>query len=147
MKYFTEKELVCKHCGQLPPSVRENIVSLVDNVLDPLREAYGKPIYVTSGYRCPAHNTAVGGVPRSQHMVGEACDIHAGSPEENLKLAKLIAAQGVFDQEILYVNSATDLRPRFIHVSYKRNGANRHRILKQIAGHTNYLVVPPSEVI
>lgn len=142
MKYFTEKELVCKHCGQLPPSVRENIVSLVDNVLDPLREAYGKPIYVTSGYRCPAHNAAVVGVPNSQHMKGEACDIHAGSPEENLKLAKLIAAQGVFDQEILYVNSATDMRPRFIHVSYKKNGTNRHRILKQVAGQKTYSIVP-----
>lgn len=147
MKYFTDKELCCKHCGQLPPSVKENITALVDHVLDPLREAYGKPVYVTSGYRCPAHNTAVGGVPRSQHMAGEAADIHAGSPAENLKLAKLIAAQGKFDQLILYVNSPTSLEPRFLHVSYKRSGANRHRILKQVAGTSGYAVVPRTELI
>lgn len=146
MKHFTEKELRCKHCGQLPPSVRENLVALVDHVLDPLRDQYGKPIYVTSGFRCPAHNAAVGGVPNSQHMKGEACDIHAGSPEENLKLAKILATQNHFDQMILYVNSASSLAPRFIHVSYKRSGANRHRILKQIAGHTNYLVVLRTEL-
>ena len=58
MKYFNERELRCKHCGQLPPSVKENIEALVANVLDPLRDQYGKPVYVTSGYRCPAHNTA-----------------------------------------------------------------------------------------
>ena len=142
MKHFTEKELRCKHCGQLPPSVRENIVSLVDNVLDPLREAYGKPIYVTSGYRCPAHNAAVGGVPNSQHMKGEACDIHAGSPAENLRLAKIIAQQNNFDQMILYVYSTSSLAPRFIHVSYKKNGGNRHRILKQVAGQKTYSIVP-----
>lgn len=146
MKYFNERELRCKHCGQLPPSVKENIEALVANVLDPLREAYGKPIHVTSGYRCPAHNTAVGGVPRSQHMAGEAADIHAGSPAENLKLAKILAQQNHFDQMILYVNPGS-MNPRFIHVSYKRTGQNRHRILKQVQGHTNYLIVPPSEVI
>lgn len=142
MKHFAEKELRCKCCGQLPPSVRENSVALVINVLDPLRDQYQKPIRVNSAYRCPKHNKEVGGVQNSQHMKGEACDIHAGSPEENLKLAKLIAAQGVFDQEILYVNSATDMRPRFIHVSYKKNGTNRHRILKQVAGQKTYSIVP-----
>ncbi|MCR5064927.1 MAG: peptidase M15 [Bacteroidales bacterium] len=142
MKHFSTQELVCKHCGQLPPSVKENIEALVDNVLDPLREQYGKPVYVTSGYRCLRHNTAVGGVPNSQHTKGEACDIHAGNPAENLKLAKIIAAQGRFDQLILYVNSATSLEPRFVHVSYKRSGTNRKRILKQVAGTTGYSVVP-----
>lgn len=142
MKHFSERELRCKCCGQLPPSVRENITSLVDNVLDPVRDQLGEPIYVTSGYRCPKHNAEVGGVPNSQHMRCEACDIHAGNPAENLKLAKIIAAQGRFDQLILYVNSATSLEPRFVHVSYKRSGPNRKRILKQVAGTTGYSVVP-----
>ena len=141
MKYFTDKELRCKHCGQLPPSVKGNIEALVANVLDPLRDQYGKPVYVTSGYRCPAHNTAVGGVPRSQHMAGEAADIHAGSPAANLELAKILASQNHFDQMILYVNSSTDLKPRFIHVSYKLGGQNRHRILKQVAGTDGYSLV------
>ncbi len=145
MKYFTDKELRCKHCGQLPPSVKENIEALVANVLDLLRDQYGKPVYVTSGYRCPAHNTAVGGVPRSQHMAGEACDIHADSPAENLKLAKILAQQNHFDQMILYVNPGS-MNPRFIHVSYKRTGQNRRRILKQVAGTSGYAVVPRTEL-
>ena len=79
-------------------------------------------------------------------MAGEAADIHAGSPAENLKLAKILAQQNHFDQMILYVNPGS-MNPRFIHVSYKRTGQNRHRILKQVQGHTNYFIVPPSEVI
>ena len=53
MKYFRTKEFECK-CGQcsMPSEVQANIDALVTNVLDPLREAYGKPIYVNSGYRC-----------------------------------------------------------------------------------------------
>jgi len=155
MKYFTDQELRCRCCGQLPPFARENIEALVANVLDPLREVYGKPIHVTSGYRCLKHNTAVGGVKNSQHMIGQAADINTGGlntyglpltederKSENFKLAKILAQQNNFDQMILYVNNATDLRPRFIHVSYKRIGTNRHCILKKIAGHTNYNVVP-----
>lgn len=61
-----------------PPAwARQNLVALVQNVLDPLREAYGKPIYVTSGYRCPRLNAAVGGVANSNHMKGLAADIRA----------------------------------------------------------------------
>jgi hypothetical protein len=141
MKYFTDQELRCRCCAQLPPLVKENLTALVDHVLDPLREAYGKPIHVNSGYRCPKHNAAVGGVKNSQHMLGQACDIHADSTAENLKLAKIVAQQGVFDQLILYTNSISSLEPRFIHVSYKPAGGNRHRILKQVKGTTGYSLV------
>lgn len=118
MKHFKEKEFVCKCCGELPPLQRGNIEALVDNVLDPVREQFGKPIYVSSGYRCPKHNREVGGVPNSQHMRGEAADIHC---DDNAQLARIIVAQGRFDQLILY--------PTFLHVSYKRSGTNRHRVL------------------
>ena len=104
----------------MPPEAQQNIEALVDNVLDPLRDEYGKPIYVNSGYRCAKHNAAVGGVPKSQHKVGEAADIRC---DDNAKLARLIVEQGKFDQLILY--------PTFLHVSYKRNGVNRHKVLKK----------------
>ena len=55
-------------------------------MLDPLREWYGKPIPVTSGYRCPELNKAVGGVANSYHLKGMAADIDTGSKEENAKL-------------------------------------------------------------
>ena len=57
------------------------LTTLVTHVLDPLREMYGKPITVNSGYRCPQLNAAVGGAKTSQHMRGEAADITAGSKE------------------------------------------------------------------
>jgi len=131
-------------CGcTLPPELMPNLTSLVTVVLEPLREAYGKPIYVTSGYRCPKHNAAVGGVKNSQHMAGEAADIHTGSPDENLKLAKLVVELGNYDQLILYGPAGT-MKPRFLHVSWKRLGPNRHRILKKEDGKPGYSVVSPA---
>lgn len=52
-----------------------NLEELVENFLDPLREAYGKPIKVTSGYRCQALNKAVGGSSTSVHLIGYAADL------------------------------------------------------------------------
>lgn len=122
MKNFRIQEFVC-HCGcKMLAEVEANIEALVADVLDPVRELFGKPIYVNSGYRCEAYNRKVGGVSRSQHIVGEAADIHC---DDNAKLAKLIVQQGRFDQLIIY--------PTFLHVSYKRNGNNRHRVLKKTA--------------
>ena len=142
MKHFRIQEFVC-HCGcEMPAEARQNIEALVADVLDPLREAYGKPIYVNSGYRCEKHNKAVGGVPKSQHMLGQAADISVKSEKLKVKsglemLARIIVAQGKFDQLILY--------PTFLHVSYKRNGMNRHRVLKKTA--SGYAVVPHTEAI
>ena len=130
MKNFKIQEFVCR-CGcQMPPEARQNIEALVAEVLDPVREAYGKPIYVNSGYRCPKHNKAVGGVPNSQHMKGEAADISLrltaySLQDELMKLARIIKEQGRFDQLIIY--------PTFLHVSYKRSGGNRHKVLRKSA--------------
>ena len=120
MKWFKEKEFACKCCGQLPPLARENVKALVCEVLDPVRERLGKPIIVNSGYRCPNHNKDVGGVKNSQHLKGEAADIHC---EDNERLKQLIIENGKFDQLITY--------PTFLHVSYKRTGGNRHQRLKK----------------
>ncbi len=97
MKYFTIEELTRSTTARLrgidnTPSqqVINNLIALVDNVLDPLREAWGKPIHVNSGYRCRALNKAVGGVPASQHMRGEAADITAGGKEANRELYSLL---------------------------------------------------------
>ena len=133
MKYFRIQEFVC-HCGcGMPAEARQNIEALVANVLDPVREAYGKPIYVNSGHRCKVYNRKVGGVPRSQHLVGEAADIHC---DDNAKLAKLIVQQGRFDQLVIY--------PTFLHVSYKRTGLNRHRVLRKTA--TGYAEISHREI-
>ena len=120
MKWFKEKEFACKCCGQLPPLARENVKALVREVLDPVREKLGMPIVVNSGYRCEKHNKEVGGVRNSQHLRGEAADIHCA---DNERLKQLIIENGKFDQLITY--------PTFLHVSYKRTGGNRHQRLKK----------------
>ena len=92
----------------------ENLRALVEQVLDPLRERYGKPIYVNSGYRCPKLNALIGGAVNSQHMKGEAADIRC---DNNKELVRLLTEQGKYDQLIIY--------PGFVHVSWKRVGGNR----------------------
>ena len=122
MEYFNESEFACRCCGQLPPSARENIRALVDNVLDPARRKLGKPVFVNSGFRCEKHNAEVGGVKNSQHLRGEAADVCCA---DNKRLAEIIEANGKFDQLILY--------PTFVHVSWKKAGGNRKQILRKTA--------------
>lgn len=125
MKYFTIEELTRSTTARLrgidnTPSqqVINNLIALVDNVLDPLREAWGKPIHVNSGYRCLALNKAVGGVPASQHMRGEAADITAGGKESNRELYSLLR------QLNLPVDQAINEKDfSWIHISY----GPRHR--------------------
>ena len=132
MKDYTMSELTSsptarrKGIDNTPNGVqRAALTALVTNILDPLREAYGKPIVVTSGFRCPRLNRAVGGVAKSQHMKGEAADIRTLSdrPSDNKKLFDLIIKLGLpFDQCI------DEYGYNWIHVSYTSQG-NRRQVL------------------
>lgn len=103
-----------------------NITTLVNKVLDPLREAYGNPIRITSGYRCPELNKAVKGSATSDHVNGRAADI-VGTPNtkaENKKLFYLIQSLGLpFDQLI----NESDFS--WVHVSYRSESENRGQVL------------------
>ena len=126
MKWFSMNEFEC-HCGcRMPDSAKANIEALVEQVLDPARERYGKPVCVNSGYRCARHNAAVGGVAGSQHMRGEAADICCS---DNERLARIIEENGRYDQLIRYMGPGGKIR--FIHVSWKRNGVNRKQVLRK----------------
>lgn len=103
----------------------ENIEALVSKVLDPLREAFGKPVYVRSGYRSVDLNMAVGGVKNSQHLKGEAADITANSREDNQWLFEYIRDNLPFDQLIDEYNYS------WVHVSEKADGCNRRDIIHQ----------------
>ena len=121
MKYFKMSEFECRDGCPMPASARENIEALVEAVLDPARERFGKPITVNSGYRCPRHNAAVGGVPNSQHMRGEAADIRLAEITDNAEIVSAIKENGRWDHMIVY--------PTFVHVSWKRTGQNRKQII------------------
>lgn len=99
--------------------VKDNLKSLVDNILQPLRDKLGGPIFINSGYRCLALNTAVGGVPTSQHVLGQASDCGCNDPYSLAKLAKKMRLP--YDQMIVY--------PTFVHFSHRRDGSNRGQLL------------------
>lgn len=132
MEFFTISELIKsdtaikkKIWNGASREVEDNLIALVGAVLDPLRRRYGKPIRISSGYRNPEVNKAVGGVANSQHLKGEAADIDTGSKLENQRLARLITSMGLpFDQLIDENNYS------WVHVSYKRVGDNRRNILR-----------------
>lgn len=100
------------------------LTALVDNVLDPLRTWWGKPITVNSGYRCPELNAAVRGSKTSQHMKGEAADIDTGDRQQNKLLFEYIRKNLPYDQLIDESNFA------WVHVSYRADGDNRMQVLK-----------------
>ncbi len=96
----------------------EALRALCSAVLDPLREALGKPIKVTSGYRGPVLNRRVKGTAKSQHLSGEAADLQSPGTAV-LELFKLVIRLGLpFDQVIYEVNGAS----KWVHVSHSRSG-------------------------
>lgn len=132
MKYFTIEELTrstvaaARGIPNVPgENEREALEVLTLALLDPLREIWGAPIYVNSGYRSPELNKAVGGVANSQHMKGQAADIMTGKAESNRKLFALIRDGGFdFDQLIDEADGT------WIHVSYVSPSENRRQVLK-----------------
>lgn len=114
--------------------VRDSIKALVDEVLQPLRDACG-PLAINSGYRCSEVNKAVGGVPTSQHTKGEAADVcpFGRNGHGDIGVVRQLAQKAVeldlpFDQMILY--------PSFVHFSHRLKGEQRRQILynKRYAG-------------
>lgn len=127
MKYFTiaelcrsntaEKYLIDNKCTKEHAA---NLTALVNNVLDPLREAYGKPITVNSGFRCEKLNRKVGGAKTSDHLHGMAADITAGSPKENRRLFYLIQELGLPFKQLIDEKGFS-----WVHVSYDADNLKR----------------------
>jgi zinc D-Ala-D-Ala carboxypeptidase len=102
----------------------KNLQALVDNVLQPLRDLYGKPIRINSGFRSLEVNKKIKGALKSQHMRGEAADI---SCENNALLFRLI--RDTFDFDQLLWEKGNDIQPAWVHVSFSRT-KNRKQILR-----------------
>ena len=134
MKYFTIAELTKSATAQrkgiknVPDTtITQNLTALIDNVLDPLREAYGAPIIITSGYRCEKLNKVVGGAASSQHVKGQAADIRSvrDSRDQNKRLFDLIRELKLpFDQLI------NEYDYDWVHVSY--GPRNRRQVLDAV---------------
>ena len=139
---FTESPTAKKHgiVNTPPDEAVENLKRLCQGTLEPLREALGLPVIITSGYRCKALNDILANASRtSQHMKGQAADFYVGwgtklsrhgqsgcTPTARERLIQafrlILTSEKVdFDQLILY--------PNFIHVSYVSPKANRHSIM------------------
>ena len=105
---------------------------LAVEVLQPIRNAWGKPIHVTSGYRCPRLNAAVGGVKTSQHLLGQAADIQAIPMEDNNKLFALI--KSMIDSGKLNIGQCiweygSKTWPKWVHVSLPRSGKQNNQFV------------------
>lgn len=130
-KYFTVNELCKSDTARLrgidntPNAIQiSNMEELIKNVLDPLREAYGNPINVNSGFRCPALNKAVGGAKNSEHMTGCAADIDVHSIQGNKQLFDLIQKLNLPFRQLIDESNFS-----WVHVSYNKNDIKR-QVLK-----------------
>lgn len=127
MKHFTVSEFVRSETAdrkginnRLPKELLPNVQALVDNVLDPLREAWGGAIIVNSGYRCEALNKAVGGVSTSDHLKAMAADVTVGGIKENKRLFNLAQELKLpFKQLILEQGG------KWVHISYDKSNEKR----------------------
>lgn len=104
------------------PEVVGNLRRLAQNVLEPLRRRFGV-VRISSGYRCPRLNELVRGSSSSQHLRGEAADIHVPCEEVGMKMFRFICVNTDFDQ--LLFEHAMNNGCCWLHVSY-RFGRNRH---------------------
>ena len=118
----------------------ENFKLLADKVFEPIREHFGVPIFISSGYRSKALNSFIGGSASSQHCKGQAIDIDmdGGNGEvTNRMVFDFIKTKLDFDQ--LIWEFGTDFNPDWVHVSFVKSG-NRKQKLKAVrsGGKTTY---------
>lgn len=108
----------------------DHIEELIAKILEPLREAYGKPITVTSGYRCPKLNLIVGGSPTSVHKIGYAADIYVNDIQGLFNFVTgWVKANGImFDQIFLETKGGL----KWLHIGLKNNAGMQRRIISTL---------------
>lgn len=137
-KYFTLQELIrsneaAKRKIDNTPSfeVVEHLAELVQKVLDPLRAAYGMAIFVSSGFRCPALNKAVGGSDTSVHQIGYAVDLQVTGSFSKFRdfVVEWFKKTGTrFDQILVEHNRETGAK--WIHIGLYNNAGQQRGIIK-----------------
>ena len=124
VSYFTISELTASATAQRegidnrPTECAYHLLHvLVEQLLDPIREAWGEPIVVSSGYRCRELNELVGGAKHSHHMLGCAADIIAGNKDDHRRLFQLIV-QLQQEGHIRFTQLIWESDGRWLHISY-----------------------------
>lgn len=110
------------------PEEKEKLRKLAEDILQPIRDRWRSPIIVNSAYRSEAVNKAVGGVPTSQHRLGEAADIKVGGKDRNKKLFKAIYNM-ISKGEIKVGQLIDEYNYQWIHVSLPRTNKPNNQIL------------------
>lgn len=128
--HFTLEEMTHSETARLydidntpTPEVIHNLQTLCTKVLEPLRKEFG-PVRVTSGYRSAWLNHLVGGVKRSQHILGQAADIHIPDRRRGVEMLEFIFMTLDYDQLLLEHNAQGG---EWIHVSY--NESHNHCVM------------------
>lgn len=141
-QYFTISELTRSATAQQhgidntpTPAIRAKLEALIVNCLDPIRRIYGRPIIVSSGYRCPQLNSLVGGVSNSQHTKGEAADLVPASGGSLAGIVRAAVQFGNYDQLIIEQKGNS----KWVHVSY--TPTPRRRIMSYKNGHYTDITV------
>jgi hypothetical protein len=122
------------------PEHIENFKKLAENIFQPIRKHFGKPIHISSGYRSLALNKLIKGSATSQHCSGEAIDIDMdGTSISNKQVFDFIKEHLNFDQ--LIWEFGTSVNPDWVHVSYESTGKQRKQVLRAVkqGGKTSYL--------
>lgn len=104
-----------------------NMQIVAAKCFEPIRSHFGIPLKVSSFYRCPALNAAIGGVPNSQHQYGEAIDIEAGR-DMNVEIFEWAKENLKFDQLLNEFPDAQG-RPAWVHISYVSEEKNRQQAI------------------
>ena len=124
------------------PEHLENFKKLAENIFEPIRKHFGKPIHISSGYRSAELNKAIGGSSSSQHCSGEAIDIDMDGSKDgvtNVMVFNWIKQNLNFDQLIWEFGDGSS--PDWVHVSFSAKGTQRKQILKatrNASGATQY---------
>ena len=116
-----------------------NMITIAEMVFQPLRKYVGGPIKITSFFRSPELNTAIGGSTKSQHCKGCAIDVDdVFGHKTNYEMFNYIRENLDFDQ-LIYEFGSND-NPDWVHVSYVSSKENRNRVLRAIRenGKTRY---------
>ena len=116
----------------------ENLIHLAETILQPMREHFGKPVMISSGYRSPELCEAIGSSAKSQHAKGEAADFEIHGVD-NKELATWISINCDFDQLILEFYIDGDANSGWVHCSSKMESSRRQMLkAERIEGRTSY---------